>query len=121
MKPQVPRRQDVVTPVLLQAHAGEGSDDKLDKREAPQQSGSDGDEPDVQGRERARPSHEADATPALVRGCDVSLLEPTTDGVSSLHASCVRLQVACSRCKGVADMRVALPKDGATMEPAGNC
>lgn len=56
-----------------------------------------------------------------LRGCDVLLLEPVTHGVSSLHLSCLRLQVSCNRCKCMTDMRVALPKEGVTLEPAGSC
>lgn len=55
-----------------------------------------------------------------VRGSDVSLIGSKTEGVSSLHLSCIQLQVVCGRCRAAVDLRVALPKDGASLEAAGN-
>ncbi|KAL8447512.1 hypothetical protein Emed_004300 [Eimeria media] len=70
-------------------------------------------------QEGMQPSPGEEGRTTLLRGCDISLLEPHTEGVASLHLSCVRLQVACGRCRNPVDMRVALPKDGETLETAG--
>ncbi|CDI74615.1 zinc finger (CHY type) protein, putative [Eimeria praecox] len=57
--------------------------------------------------------------PQTLRGTDVSLIGSTTEGISSLHLSCIQLQVTCGRCRAAVDLRVSLPKDGASLEPAG--
>ncbi|XP_026191969.1 uncharacterized protein LOC34623098 [Cyclospora cayetanensis] len=78
-------------------------------------------QPDDRAQDEDKNVHlgKAGATAVTLRGCDVSLLEPVAEGATSLHLSALRLQVACSRCKSEFDMRVVLPKNGATLEPAG--
>ncbi|KAL8452921.1 hypothetical protein Emag_002138 [Eimeria magna] len=84
-----------------------------------EQSDSEEVESPVNARQDGQLCQGGEGKPTLLRGCDVSLLEPVTEGVASLHLSCVRLQVACGRCRNPVDMRVALPKDGETLETAG--
>ncbi|KAL8428063.1 hypothetical protein ACSSS7_007417 [Eimeria intestinalis] len=86
--------------------------------ESPQSDSEDVESP-VNARQEGQQSQREDAKPTLLRGCDISLLEPVTEGVASLHLSCVRVQVACGRCRNSVDVRVALPKDGETLETAG--
>ncbi|KAL8439880.1 hypothetical protein Efla_000852 [Eimeria flavescens] len=83
--------------------------------------GSDGEDAKAEEyqEQEGRPTPALEGKSTLLRGLSVSLLEPVTEGIASLHLSCVRLQVACGRCKHAIDMRISLPKDGTTLEAAG--
>ncbi|KAL8270519.1 hypothetical protein Esti_005556 [Eimeria stiedai] len=106
---------------VLKQRESEAADEggKGDSFKGSEQSESEEVESPVNARQGGQPPQGEDAKTTLLRGCDISLLEPVTEGVASLHLSCVRLQVACGRCRNPVDMRVALPKDGETLEAAG--
>lgn len=53
------------------------------------------------------------------RGVPVALLSATLEGVAAFHLSVLSVQVSCSRCHSTADVRLAFPLEGETLEAAG--
>lgn len=104
---------DVPRPLKF-AQVSEGTNTKEESGEP-----SDGPEDELDGEDGENNTGVSARTPAVARGSDISLIDTTSEGVSSLHLSCIRLQVTCGRCKTPADMRVSLPKDGAALDAAG--
>lgn len=104
---------------LVQAAAREPSVNKPEKAEELHEATNEA-VPDSKGEDGEAQVEINKGPSQAVRGTDVSLIDSTTEGVSSLHLSCIQLQVTCGRCRAVVDVRVPLPKDGASLEPAGN-
>ncbi|CDJ49377.1 zinc finger (CHY type) protein, putative [Eimeria brunetti] len=101
-----------------QAAAEEANISKIDEVEEPHEGTNEAGLGNEGQDSEAQLGTEAGASRTL-RGSDISLIDSTTEGVSSLHLSCIQLQVTCGRCRAVVDLRVSLPKEGASMEPAG--